>query len=165
MELLWSDWRDRVTHNHDRLNMRDLRQRSLCKLRSTLQCGSAPDREPFCEALSKPQKLIGFIWNASFTQIFGANHLLRRLYVSILFHGISLQSVFTIHRLTCRTTAVRWVLDRAFLPTGQCPTARTPTGLQARLLARRIFGRARARCIRPPANRSSPNPRRIRRPH
>ncbi len=24
MELLWNDWRDQVTHNHDRLNMDDL---------------------------------------------------------------------------------------------------------------------------------------------
>jgi hypothetical protein len=24
MELLWNDWRDQVTHNHDRLNMNDL---------------------------------------------------------------------------------------------------------------------------------------------
>jgi hypothetical protein len=30
MELLWNDWRDQVTHNHDRLKISELEQDSDC---------------------------------------------------------------------------------------------------------------------------------------
>ncbi|RPI65689.1 MAG: hypothetical protein EHM38_11320 [Geobacteraceae bacterium] len=30
MEIFWNDWRDQVTHNHDRLKIKDLEKDSDC---------------------------------------------------------------------------------------------------------------------------------------
>jgi transposase len=64
MELLWNDWRDHVTHNHNRDAISDLETDSD---RYFAWCAKHPQAvlrtlsSPFAKPGSKPQKLVGFI--------------------------------------------------------------------------------------------------------
>ena len=40
MEIFWNDWRDQVTHNHDRLKIKDLEKDSDCYF---ARCARHPD--------------------------------------------------------------------------------------------------------------------------
>jgi hypothetical protein len=64
MELFWNDWRDHVTHNHERATIIDLEGDSD---RYCTWCANHPQAvlrtigSPFAKPCSKPQKLVGFI--------------------------------------------------------------------------------------------------------
>ena len=64
MELFWNDWRDHVTHNHERETIFDLERDSD---RYFAWCAKHPQAvlhtigSPFAKPCAKPQKLVGFI--------------------------------------------------------------------------------------------------------
>lgn len=64
MELFWNDWRDHVTHNHERTAILDLESDSD---RYFAWCAQHPQAvlrtigSPFAKPCSKPQKLVDFI--------------------------------------------------------------------------------------------------------
>ncbi len=64
MELFWNDWRDHVTHNHDRETIIDLEKDSD---RYFVWCAKHPQAvlrtigSPFAKPCAKTQKLVGFI--------------------------------------------------------------------------------------------------------